>query len=709
MKFHSVTLTTTVAALLCTLPAVGQAQDTQYGQIKWSGSMYAKFLDGNRYFEGALYNNFDTIPGEGGGDQGQGTELELKFNVQVSKQVEIGGRIHSRFNENFWANYGGFAVPDYGASGRCTESEPRCNQYFKLRGAWALLTPGYDWLDSATIGTNDWGMFDPWTQGKTRYEDRDNLAGFLFQGSGLDKKLRWDIARVTLPTYQGVNFSTGNLFANDANYVGQVKYAPSPDWNGTLIAMYARDQEVEDDPDPNPFNGPGTAMRWDNAVVGLKGQYTGLEFMDVKGAFYYSNYDIDDSICGDGVNNCRYNPLLKEDATDNAWTVDLNFDRLFMDGLSLGVQFFHIGAEYQAVTAARREADVLLTEGQEGTWGWLRPDYNFGRRDNGDPGRGIGYGGWNGETQQVVSPMADNDYTDFDMPYSFSVIGWEGVTLVPKLILGDWEFAAEYSYIDFDTNWQACGGTDKDIGCKYARMDGVHSWGLGGDYRSPYAPYQEREMQIFALKAKYTLDVGNGIDLMARFKRVSDDDDRVTRSALLTDAYDGYPGAQGDPPNQINPNWIPNIGLGGCVTCDDREADYDTFGVSGGYQIHPDLYVRLIYELQLVDLIDGTVDVAPVGLEWDSSNKYGYIEYLTGDHEKNRVGLDFNYNLSGVQFGGTFDYLWGTYDPAFYTDEDGRRVKFNPGTGFDTPVGFIPNSEYTYGQYRMKVWMKVSF
>ncbi len=34
------------------------------------------------------------------------------LNAQVSKQVEIGGRIHSRFNQNYWANYGGFAVPD---------------------------------------------------------------------------------------------------------------------------------------------------------------------------------------------------------------------------------------------------------------------------------------------------------------------------------------------------------------------------------------------------------------------------------------------------------------------------------------------------------------------------------------------------------------------------------------------------------------------
>ena len=49
-----------------------------------------------------------------------------------------------------------------------------------------------------------------------------------------------------------------------------------------------------------------------------------------------------------------------------------------------GVQFFDIGSDFASVTAARREADVLLTEGQEGTWQWGRPDYNFGNRGNGN-------------------------------------------------------------------------------------------------------------------------------------------------------------------------------------------------------------------------------------------------------------------------------------------------------------------------------------
>lgn len=711
MHLRNATLAAALAAVLGLAPQAGQAQGSDESPLKWYGSIYAKFLDGNRRTEQGLYSNSETTPGEGGGDQGQGIEFELLFNAQVSKQVEIGGRLHSRFNKNYWSNYGGFGVPDRAPNGGCEEDDPRCNQYVKLRGAWARINPGYSWMDSATIGNQDWGMFDAWTQGKIRYIDRDNLGGFLLQGSALDKTLRWDLARITIPNYQNLMFaadiSSDDLYANDANWVAQLKYAPGPDWNATLIASYARDDEVDDD-DPNVQNGVGTWKQFDNTVIGLKAQYTGLGFVDLSGSVYYSDLDVDESICPGTLNDdCRFQPLLKRSTDDIAFLLNANFNELFVDGLSLSVQYFDIGSDYVSLMAARRESDVLLTEGQEGTWQWGRPDYNTGNRSNANSMAGLGWGGWTGEMQQVVSLAADNDFTDFDEPVAYSVIGWKGFTLVPKYRVGDWEFAGEYSLIGFNTDWQACGGSDKDVDCAtYIRQDGVHAWGVGGDYRSPYAPYQDREMQIFALKAMYTLDVGNGVDLMARYKYISDEDDRVTKSTLLADAYDGFPGSP------VNPDWVPNVALGGCTGCDDREADYDTYGLSAGYQLTPDLYATLTYEFHQIELIDGTVDVAPVGMGFEASNDFGYAEYMTGEHEKNRIGLDFTYFLSGVEFGGAIDYLWGTYDPSFYTDSNGRRVKLAPQPGVTsiaTPLGNIPLETVDFGQYRMKVFMKVKF
>jgi len=726
MHLRNATLAAAVAAVLGLAPQAGHAEDSA-SPLKWYGSIYAKFLDGNKRYEEGLYNAVDGVDAEGGGDQGQGIELELMFSAQVSKQVEIGGRIHSRFNKNYWTNYGGFGVPDNNTT-NCGEDDPRCNQYIKLRGAWARITPGYEWLDSATIGTNDWGMFDPWTQGKSRYIDRDNLGGVLLQGSALGKSLRWDLARVSIPNYLGIQFDTGgnldgstrpfgagDIYANDANWVGQVKYQPGPDWNTTLIAMYAKDRSVDED-DDYVLDGQTTKTAFDNTVVGLKGQYSGLGWMDLSGAFYYSDFNAENATAGwnffdnapcDGqwAGNCQFSPIPSSSMDDTAFYINFNFNRLFIDGLSLSAQVFDIGSDYVSVMATRREADVLLTEGQEATWMWGRPDYNIGNRNNRPAMKGVGWGGWNGEVQQVVG-SADNDFTDFDEPVAYQVTGWKGVTLVPKYNVGDWEFAAEYSYIDFNTNWQACGGAGKNDCGGYYTNEGMHAWGYGGDYRSPYAPYQDRLMQIFALRAMYTLDVGNGLDLMARYKYISDEDDRVTDAKFLNDAYPlSIPSASA--------TWIPNPGLNGCVECDDRQADYDTYGFSVGYQLHPDLYTKLIYELHQVELIDGTIDVAPVGVkDYMMTNASGWANYLTGETTKNRVALDFSYFLSGVEFGGTFDYFWGDYEPTFFTDLDGRRVRLVPAPGATTvatPFGDITTGSYDYNHYRMKIYMKVSF
>ena len=712
MNLRNATLTVAVAAALGLAPDAGLAQDGGASPIKWYGSIYAKFLDGNRRTEAGLYSNAETTPGEGGGDQGQGIEFELLFNAQVSKQVEIGGRLHSRFNKNFWANYGGFAVPDNNTT-NCGEDDPRCNQYVKLRGAWARITPG---LRVDGLGVHRQQRLghvrrvDPGQVAlhRPRQHRRRAAAGLgARQEAALGSRARQP-GELPGRRVQHRHVRRGHLRQRrELDRPGQVRAEPRLECDADRL--YARDKEVEDD-DPNTLNGVGAKTAFDNAVIAVKGQYTGLDFMDVSGAYYHTNFNVDDTLCGGGLNGpCRFSPLPLRSMNDDSFYLNVNFNELFIDGLSLGVQYFDIGSDFASVASARREQDVLLTEGQEGTWQWGRPDYNFGNRSNANSMAGLGWGGWNGEVQQVVSGAADNDFTDFDEPVAFSVIGWKGITLVPKYAIGDWEFAGEYSYIDFNTNWQACGGTDKDIDCQaYPRNEGVNSWALGGAYRSPYSPFQDRTMEIFALRAMYTLDVGKGVDLMARYKYISDEDDRVTRASSLTDAYDGFPAATG----AINPDWIPNIGLGGCLSCDDRRADYDTYGFSAGYQLTPDLYAKLIYEFHTVELIDGTIDVAPVGLGFEASNDFGFAEYVTGESEKNRLGLDFSYFLSGVEFGGTIDYLWGTYDPEFYTDSSGRRVKLvaAPGvTSFATPLGNIPLSTVDYGQYRMKVFMKVSF
>ena len=64
-------LAAAVAALA--VPAGAQAQP---GELEWFGSVYAKFLDGDRSVQGALYNDASGDPGDFGGDQVQSVFLD---------------------------------------------------------------------------------------------------------------------------------------------------------------------------------------------------------------------------------------------------------------------------------------------------------------------------------------------------------------------------------------------------------------------------------------------------------------------------------------------------------------------------------------------------------------------------------------------------------------------------------------------------------
>ncbi|CAM2068884.1 hypothetical protein SCOR_26185 [Sulfidibacter corallicola] len=655
-------------AVLLIAPFVS-AQDKK--GIEFFGNIYTKFLDGNRRTNTALYNNSEF----GNGDQGQGTEFELMFRSKVSRQIEIGGRLKARFDRNFWTNGGGFADD---------ENEPRSAQYMKFRGAYVRVTPGYRWIDSAVIGSNDWGQFDAFTIGKIRYIDRDNVSGILIQGSEPDRKqFRWDFARVSLPKlWAGPSYSTGDLHQMDAAYAVQMKYDSGKDFDVTGIFEYINDQEI-DATDPDNRDGVELTQRYRNSIVGFKFNWSPSDYVDLAGAFYRSEFATTFNGDGDFV---RFNPTLLGDDEDTAVKVNLDFNDLF-DVLTINVEYFDFGASYMSVMAARRESDVLLTEGHDGAWGWSRPDYNIGSNDRGSSRAGIGYGGWDGNAHQVISLAADNDFTDFDESMAESVAGWKGFTIVPKWAIGDLEMEAEFTFVDYNSNWQNCGGTP----CLYPTVDGVHSWGVGGDWRSPFGPYQEKETTIMLVKGSYIFEVGDGLEFKFKYKVIDDEDERVTDPQFLDDAY--------------------RLTTVEHVNYDDREADYTTIAASLGSQVTEDIFVEVWLEHYEVDLFDGTVEVTPAWMEsWEP--EFGWINYMTGDHERDKVALIIKYFLSGMEFGLNAQWIDGTYDPRFFRGENGQVVEFTPATAqIDVPHVHVPisTSEAEFDHYRLKAFMKVQF
>jgi hypothetical protein len=726
MKMKSMRKGTVALAAATLLPAAPVlAQEAPKLQI--GGTTYTKWLYGSSREQGSLFG-YTTIPGESAGDNGIGTELELLLNARLSSAVEVRGRIHSRFSQNFWTNGGGWGpVSDNCTAGNCGEADNRSSQYIKLRGLAVTLTPGY-LVDSATIGANDFGQFDPLVVGRIRYIDRDNVYGVLVQGSALERKLTWDAAGISLPRlWAGPRFSTGEFHVTDATYVLQSKYTFNELFDVGGIFQYTNDAEVNPG-DTNIDDGRDLMPRYRNGVGGLKAGFHLDSKLDVKGSFYrsYSNVDVDPA----KKLLDRYSPIPGGRLMDNTMMLDVALNDPLDVGLSLNAQVFSIGANYVSVMAARRESDVLLTEGHDGVFGGPGPA-NDRSGQWGDPNY-IGYGGWTGESQQVATVNVDNEFTDFDEPYAQSVIGWRGATVNPVYSNGALELSGEYSYITYNTNWQAYGDDSQPLDNRYPMMDGAT--GVGAAYRSPYQPFQDKLTHILVAKGRYVLDVGRGIDVFGKVKYIYENDKRMNNAKYLPFKAGTCPGggiacsASADAINEYSPG---NSTAGmyrnpGLVTVgdqtgyawkpfdsiedDDRELNYTSFSLGTGYQLTDDLYMSVSYAKFLANLKDGNT----------AFRAYDSHQMASGQHDKNLVSVRAKYILAGVEFGAEAGYAFGTFKPEYGTGFLMQNAPASIASQRDIAEGTKGFSSSEYGnwfnledrnfqQMRLKVFMKAQF
>lgn len=500
------------------------------GTLDFTGSnIYMKYLDGDR-------GNQETLSTSGGAfdsgtDQAAASEFELRIKSQISKQVEAGARIKSRFNRNYWSENGGFA--NEGNSGQNLQS----NQYMKLRGAYVNLTPGYSWLSLARIGSSDWGMFDPFTFGKMRYIDRDNVNGLYFKGPV--GKGTWELARISLLPHLGAGWKiyadtdanwtrddNTALFGLDRSIVAQLKYPVTGDVDATAIYEHTQDQE-KDGNDTTPFDGTSEYTRSLNTVIALKLDIHTIDWMDVRLAYYDSDFEFE----GRGLDASGYGgPLPADDLSDRAYKLNLDFNETPVDGLSVNVEYFDIGAGYASVTAARRESDVLLTDGSEAAW------FNHGNA--------TWVGGIANEMQQVANYAADNDEMDFDEPAAEAVIGWKGLTAVVNYEVADTPMSLEITQLDYNTNWQNYDG------------DATAYSGYGSTPQ-----HQDRDTTIIVFKAGHVYDAAGGLDASLKIKLVDDED----KAEAITAADDrktedtGYSIGVG---NQLTNDLYGNISFG---------------------------------------------------------------------------------------------------------------------------------------------------
>jgi len=180
-------------------------------------------------------------------------------------------------------------------------------------------------------------------------------------------------------------------------------------------------------------------------------------------------------------------------------------------GLSIEAEYFNIGSDFNAVAGARREDDVLLTDGFV---------------DGG----------------QLPTLNVANELIDFSDSFYESVIGWHGASLVLNHETKALSSGLEASYIDYNTNAQ---GRDMDVYPGFGGFEGFTDTDLfsyantndrGRDPRAVYKRDQDRKTVIFMGKINYRPKWWNKSELKLKAKYILDRDDRNLE--ISEDNYD---------------------------------------------------------------------------------------------------------------------------------------------------------------------------
>ncbi len=474
---------------------VSKSQVVKVGEdlrFKWGGKFFTNWLWGNDVSEHSVY--MDAFGDHG--LNGINSELELTIHAYISDYAEAGARIKNRFRYNYWTTYWN--------NDNLDEAE-----YMKLRGYWLrfrLPEVFAPYLEKIHIGSSDLGMFNAWTVGRIRYIDRDNAKGIFFMGKFSDK-VTYDLGRISLPelwagpgwSTRGKGYYSADGFAvQDYALAASVNVDASDYFRFRVLGDYTSDKEGDLD-DDNPRDGVDRETRYQNTVGSFEFAADLAGFAELNGVYNYSKSNYDAKF--DYLAQKGENVIPQKDVSDSAYKLGLESDDPFGIGLGIELEYFNIGADFISLMAARRETDVLLTEGFEADDVLeLNPEDDFPEAYE--------YGGWWGAMGQAPTLNIDNNDTQFDETYYQSIIGWKGFTALLKYGFGSLDFSGEYTIIDYNTNMQ---GRDMSVYPLYAGV---------------YKEDQDRNSSIAALNASYTFEMGRTFDISARAKHILDEDDQ---------------------------------------------------------------------------------------------------------------------------------------------------------------------------------------
>ncbi len=538
-------------ALLC-LASCGFATAAwaDIAKFEIDGRIYTKHMYQNDDSQGILSLGNPFWPDKVSGHNGVGTEFELSFRGKVSDYVEAGARVASRFGMR-WQDWWESGASDFGGQENTSGDSAGMNRaaYMQLRGSYVQLNlrlPGVDWV---RVGSSDFGMFNSWTVGKVRYIDRDNGRGYFASGHfGKHDEFQYHVGIIAMPKlFVGPGWSTGlgdpDLGANafwsrDWAYAASVRWQPSDETIVRWVADFTQDLETDKaDPDAVGSTNPTCLDQLGNPIPGcvidhavsMLSRYaswnttvdidqTFLDVWRIQGLLALSGQRIDPTLTSNGVAlNQGVFPIVYKDTDAFAGTLRITGNDPWGVGLTLQGEYFNIGQDYNAIFGARREADVLLTDGLVGNGGQL-PTMNLA-----------------------------NEFIDFDDAWVESCIGWHGGTGLATWEKDETRLQAEYTFITYNQHTQG-----RDVDKVYptflfsegftdtAVYDYANTLDRGRDPRSVFKRDQDRHTQIAMTNLRQRWPDAHGLELEAKLKYISDVDyRRLNGPGALNDDYYG--------------------------------------------------------------------------------------------------------------------------------------------------------------------------
>jgi len=533
---------------MASLTLAGEAQ-ADLARFEIDGRIYTKHLYQNDDSQGVLSLGNPFWPDDIAGHNGIGSEFELIFRGKVSAFAEAGARLASRFGER-WHDWWESGAAWYDRKTNTSGDSAGMNRasYMKLRGSYIQISPEGGLVDYVRIGASDFSLFNPWTIGKVRFIDRDNGRGYFLGGKfGAGDAGQYYVGAIAMPKlWVGPSWSTGigdpalsNAFwSRDWAYAATVRYRISDAVALRLVGDFTQDLEVNTaDPDAVGSANPTCKDALGNPIPGcapdhavdLATRYASInatfdveadlaDWLRLTAMVGHSRQRIDPRLAGNGVAlNQGVFPLVYRDTADIAATARLAATDPLGVGLSFQAEYFYIGPEWNSIFGARREADVLLTEGLIGSGGQL-PTLNLA-----------------------------NEFIDFDDDWVESCIGWHGGTGVVAWDGDSTRLRLEYTHIEYATN-----GQDRDVDNVFP--DFLHGDGFtdtllydyanvgdrGRDPRAVYRRNQFRRTDLVAASLRHQLPIGPGVDLEVKAKLVNDVDwRRLEGPGALDDDYHG--------------------------------------------------------------------------------------------------------------------------------------------------------------------------